>query len=379
MSGNQARFDFTTDPSGRRVLVLEGDWTAFTISPIDRRLKELRVDDGDSTHVDVSGLQDFDTAGAYMVDRTMRQLGAPTGADILISGEHHSARDLLEVVSKSIPDTIERSPDEGGLKAMVERVGRGVVDFIHEGRGILEFIGEAVATVVRLLMTPHRIRWTSVVAVMEDAGLDALPIVAMLSFFIGLVISFLGVSLLQQFGAQVYTVEMVGVLMLREFGVVLTAILLAGRTDSAFTAQIGAMRMREEIDAMRILGLNPMEVLVAPRMLALVVMTPLLTFAATMSGIFGGMVVMWTVLDISPSMFILRIYETVPYQHFWVGMVKAPVFALVVALVGCRQGLLVSGDVQSLGDRTTSSVVQAIFLVIVIDALFAILFLELDI
>jgi phospholipid/cholesterol/gamma-HCH transport system permease protein len=167
--------------------------------------------------------------------------------------------------------------------------------------------------------------------------------------------------------------------MLREFGVVITAILLAGRTNSAITAQIGSMKMRQEIDAMRTIGLDPMEALVAPRLIALVVMTPLLTFAAMISGIAGGLIAAWLAMDISPIMFIRRFQDVVPEQHFWVGIVKAPVFALVIALVGCRQGLLVEGDVVSLGRRTTSSVVQAIFLVITLDAMFAIAYYILNV
>jgi phospholipid/cholesterol/gamma-HCH transport system permease protein len=214
---------------------------------------------------------------------------------------------------------------------------------------------------------------------MEEAGLDALPIVAFLSMFIGLVIAFIGANLLAMFNASVFTVELVGIGMLREFGVVITAILLAGRTNSAITAQIGSMKMRQEIDAMRTIGLDPMEALVAPRLIALVVMTPLLTFAAMISGIAGGLIAAWLAMDISPIMFIRRFQDVVPEQHFWVGIVKAPVFALVIALVGCRQGLLVEGDVVSLGRRTTSSVVQAIFLVITLDAMFAIAYYILNV
>ena len=214
---------------------------------------------------------------------------------------------------------------------------------------------------------------------MEDAGLDALPIVAFLSFFVGMVVAFIGATTLQTFALEIYTVELVGYSMLREFGVILTGIILAGRTNSSFTAQIGTMKMRQEIDAMRTLGLAPMEVLVAPRVFAMVLMTPILAFVATLSGIAGGMMVGWLSLDIQPSAFIQRIHENVPIDMFWVGMSKAPVFGLVVALIGCRQGLQVGGSVQSLGDHTTKSVVQALFSIIVIDAMFAIFYMEMGI
>jgi len=220
-------------------------------------------------------------------------------------------------------------------------------------------------------------RWTALVAVMEDSGLDAVPIVAFLSFFVGMVIAFIGASTLSEFGATIFTVELVGIAVLREFGVVLTAVILAGRTNSAFTAQIGAMRMRQEVDAMTTLGLDPMDVLVVPRAFAMLIMTPVLTLVSMLFGIGGGAFVSWVALDINPTVFLNRIQEFVPIENFWVGMSKAPVFGMIVALIGCRQGLLVGGSVQSLGRSTTKSVVQALFSVIVIDALFAVFYMEL--
>jgi phospholipid/cholesterol/gamma-HCH transport system permease protein len=222
------------------------------------------------------------------------------------------------------------------------------------------------------------LRWTSIVNVMEAAGLNAMPIVCLLSFFIGMVVAYLGARILGDFGASVFTVELVAFSVLREFAVVITAVLLAGRTNSAFTAEIGAMKMRQEIDAMRVMGISPMEALVAPRVIAMLIMTPILTFGAMMSGIFGGVLVAWGELGVSPTMFFARVSELVPAQHFWVGMSKAPAFALVLSIIACRQGLAVGGDVGSLGRRVTSSVVQAIFMVILLDALFALWFLELD-
>jgi phospholipid/cholesterol/gamma-HCH transport system permease protein len=213
---------------------------------------------------------------------------------------------------------------------------------------------------------------------MEIAGLNALPIIALLNFFVGLVVAYLGARILQDFGASVFTVELVAISVFREFAVIITAVLLAGRTDSAFTAEIGAMKMRQEIDAMRVIGLDPMETLVAPRVFAMLVMTPILTFAAMLAGLAGGLVACWTYLDVSSAMFLARVQENVPTQNFGVGMFKAPFFAVVLAVVGCRHGLSVGGDVGSLGRSVTSSVVQAIFLIILLDALFALWFLEMD-
>jgi phospholipid/cholesterol/gamma-HCH transport system permease protein len=206
-----------------------------------------------------------------------------------------------------------------------------------------------------------------------------MPIIAFLSFFVGLVIAFIGATLLSDFGLEVFTVQLIGFAVLREFGVVLTGIVLAGRTNSSFTAQIGSMKMRQEIDAMQTLGLKAMDVIVAPRVLAMLVMTPVLTFVATISGIAGGMAVCWGTLDIPPAVFLEQMRAAVTLDQFWVGMSKSPVFGLVVALIACRQGLQVGGSVQSLGKATTTSVVQAIFAIIVIDALFAIFYMEMGI
>ena len=214
---------------------------------------------------------------------------------------------------------------------------------------------------------------------METAGVDALPIISVLSFFIGAVVAFMGANLLETFGASVFTVELVGFAVLREFGVLITAILLAGRSDSAFTAAIGSMKMQQEIDAMQTLGLDPVRVLVVPRVLALLIMLPLLGFVANVFGLFGGALMSWINLGVSPGMFITRLYENTDVSHLLVGMVKAPFFALVIGVVACWQAFQVKSSSTSVGQRTTSSVVQSIFLVIALDALFSIFFAELGI
>ncbi len=376
MASNSTRFQVDAAADGRQVLTISGDWTVFTVALVEEKLRQAKITP--DAVLDVSGLGRIDTSGAYLIDRAF---GALDGIDdpIDIRGEHPSIVRVLGRVRKASPASPPDPPRVPGLIALLDRAGRGAVLAWTEFLGLLSFIGETMATLWRLALNPRRIRWRSVVSVMEEAGLDALPIVCFLSFFIGLVIAFIGANLLAMFNASVFTVELVAIGMLREFGAVLTAILLAGRTDSAFTAQIGAMKMRQEIDAMRTIGLDPMEALVAPRLIALLIMTPLLTFAATLAGIAGGIVAAWSAMDISPQMFLSRFQEVVPPRHFWVGMLKAPVFAIVVAMVGCRQGLLVEGDVVSLGRRTTTAVVQAIFLVIALDAMFAVLYYMLNV
>ncbi|MEY4785371.1 MAG: hypothetical protein RIR41_3306 [Pseudomonadota bacterium] len=376
MAINSTRFQVESAPDGRQVLLVAGDWTVWTVATVEEKLRTTKV--SSNAILDVSELERIDTSGAYLIDRAF---GALEGVDdpIEMRGDHPTIERLMGKVRKASPAAPPDPISPPGFIALLDRAGRGAVNAWQELLGILSFVGETMTTLARLAVNPRRIRVRSVVAIMEEVGLDALPIVCFLSFFIGLVIAFIGANLLAMFNASVFTVELVGIGMMREFGAVLTAILLAGRTDSAFTAQIGAMKMRQEIDAMRTIGLDPMEALVAPRLIALLIMTPLLTFAATIAGIGGGMMAAWGAMDISPAMFITRFQEVIVPMNFWVGMIKAPVFALVIAMVGCRQGMLVEEDVVSLGRRTTSAVVQAIFLVIAIDALFAILYYQLNI
>lgn len=367
MPKRETRFE-VREEDGARTLCPQGDWTVMTVHSLEPEEAPEGI-----TAVDLSGLGDLDTAGTLILTQM-----AGTGITD-IHGQNDSARQLITLLTSHEVTCDPPERPGGSFMDLMERTGRASIRLWHESVETLSFLGEALATSIRLLVfQPRRLRWTPIVAIMEEAGLDALPIVAFLSFFVGMVVAFIGATSLAEFGATIFTVELVGISMMREFGVILTAIILAGRTNSAFTAQIGAMRMRQEVDAMTTLGLSPMEVLVSPRIFAMVLMTPFLSFASTLAGIAGGVVVGWLALDISPLVFTARIQDYVPITHFWVGISKAPIFGLVVALIGCRQGLLVGGSVQSLGHHTTTSVVQAIFSIIVIDAVFAIFYMELD-
>ena len=241
------------------------------------------------------------------------------------------------------------------------------------------FNGKLLFAIGRAIRRPARVRWAAVFSLAERAGLDAIPIVAITTFFIGAVVALLGANMLSEFGAQVFAVELIGIAVLREFNIVITAVLLAGRSASAFAAEIGSMKMKQEIDAMQVMGVDPFEALVLPRFLALLFITPLLTFVATLAGLAGGLMVTWAVLDLGPTFFLQRIVDNVGVIHFWVGLSKAPVMAGVIAAIGCRQGLEVGGDVESLGRGVTSAVVQAIFAIILIDAVFALIYMKLDI
>ena len=260
---------------------------------------------------------------------------------------------------------------------LLVRAGQGVSKAGADVVGVFAFNGRLLVAMGRLLARPSRIRAAPTVALMERAGLDAAPIIATTNFFVGATIAFLGATLLAQFGASVFTVELVGIGVLREFGVLITAIILAGRSASSFAAEIGAMKMNQEIDAMATIGVDPFEALVLPRFIAMLLMTPLLAFLAMMSGLAGGVIVVWVVLKLSPAFFFQRMLENVTVAQFWIGIVKAPVMAVVIAAIGCREGLSVGGDVEQLGRRVTNAVVQGLFSVILIDAAFALLFMEL--
>jgi len=372
----EAAFDFREEDDRAPVLALRGDWTVDTIARLEEQLSALSPQLRAGAAVDVSNLGRFDVAGAYLVDRTFRDSPAGDQSRIAIRGQHTNAMRLLQAARKAYAAPGDKPARLQGIVGGLDSVGRVVAAIGEEVIETVGFFGETLVVLARQVAMPRRIRWTSIVHVMEAAGLNALPIVLLLAFFIGMVVAYLGARILGDFGASVFTVELVAFSMLREFGVVITAVILAGRTNSAFTAEIGAMKMRQEIDAMRVIGIDPMDALVAPRIIAMLVMTPILTFGAMMSGIFGGVLVCWAELDISPAMFWARVSEVVPAQHFWVGFIKAPVFALVLSVIGCKQGLWVGGDVGSLGKRVTTSVVQAIFMVILLDALFALWFLE---
>ncbi|WP_084419308.1 ABC transporter permease [Henriciella litoralis] len=373
----QPEFSYQTDGSTAR-LVLQGDWTVHTIGKVSSEIAELDVSGVDRLDVDCSDVGRLDTAGAYIIDRLAEDAGAESASPVNATDQIAALFEQASAVRSQETETFEQSSSYGFVD-LLERTGRTTHHFVREMVETLSFLGETVVSMLHVITKPARMRWTALVSVMEDSGLDAVPIVAFLAFFVGMVIAFIGATTLSEFGATIFTVELVGIAVLREFAVILTAIILAGRTNSAFTAQIGAMKMRQEVDAMVTLGLNPMDVLVVPRVFAMLIMTPVLTVVATIFGIGGGAFVSWIALDINPTVFINRMQEFVPIENFWVGMSKAPVFGLVVALIGCRQGLLVGGSVQSLGQATTKSVVQALFSIIVIDALFAVFYMELGI
>lgn len=356
--------DFTPD-SGQ--LSLSGDWTLANASTVMRDVAEFP---NDVQHVDASNVGSIDSFGVLQLQRFASERGLDR-EDFKLRDEHMT---LVAAILDVSADRPKRKRDYG-FKAALGRLGFAVVDNWKEVIALASFFGENLVKLLRMIRQPRRLRLTSVVHHMEQVGLDAVPLVLLLTYLVGAVLAFLGSNILEDFGATIFVVELVNIAFLREFGVLLTAILLAGRTASAFTAQIGAMVSREEVDAIRTLGLDPIDLLVIPRILALLVMLPLLTFLAMVAGLLGGLSVAAFSLDIPPQAYLARMEQTINFEDFLVGMSKAPIFALVIGLIGCLEGLQVQGTAQSVGERTTSSVVQTISLVIIIDAIAAIWFM----
>jgi phospholipid/cholesterol/gamma-HCH transport system permease protein len=366
--------EFTFDETdGQRTVVLSGDWTARGLYDTAGRLAEALID-SEGICLDLSQINRCDTAGAYAI---IRAADGRKSAGV-IKARKETLR-LLELVGNAVQVETEIKSRPPGVQALLERIGRGMFGLAADGYGTLVFLGHLLTAIGRCVVDPRRIRWAPIISLAERAGLDALPIVAITTFFIGAVVALLGANMLIDFGAQVYSVELIGISVLREFNILITAILLAGRSASSFAAEIGSMKMNQEIDAMQVMGVDPYEALVLPRFAALLLTIPLLTFVATLAGLAGGMMVVWVVLDLSPSFFMQRIVDYVGPTHFWIGMSKAPVMATVIAAIGCRQGMEVGNDVESLGRRVTAAVVHAIFAIILIDAVFALLYMKLDI
>lgn len=325
--------------------------------------------------LDLSKVTDLDTAGAWAVASYLAAQAAK-GRAIIVSGATPAHELLLQTVTEALPPARKRRRRLPHHQAGDEfaQLGQSVWHFVAGLGQTVGFLGLVIAKLASVVVHPSHLRVTALTHHMQQAGLNAVPIVALMGFLIGVVLAFQGASQLEQFGAEIYVVDLIAISMLRELGVLLTAIIVAGRSASAFTAAIGSMRMREEIDAMRVLGLDPIELLVLPRVLALVLLLPVLGFIANMAGLLGGGVMAWIDLGISPGMFMTQLVTNTSVTHAIVGLSKAPFFAMIIGIVGCYQGMQVAGNTDSLGSRTSRSVVVAIFLVIVMDALFSIFF-----
>ncbi len=359
----QANFNQIEDD--RKALRFSGDLSLAKLGDLPDRLDEF---DGDIDHVDLSDVERIDTVGAWVVHR----FAARQKADV--EGLDRNQQDLFDQVVAADQQVAIRQHSGSAFARVLGEVGDATVTALHTTVGLLGFLGGTVLAFIAVIRHPRRFRFNAVIHEFERVGVSALGIVALMSFLIGIVIAQQGAVQLRQFGAEVFTINLVGRLTLRELGVLMTAIMIAGRSGSAFAAQIGTMKLTEEIDALRTIGVSPMEALVVPRTLAAILLMPLLGFYSSVIAIVGGGLLAWISLGIPPVTFIQRIREVVPITDLYVGLVKAPVFGAIIAISGCFQGMSVESDAEQVGLRTTSAVVQAIFLVIVLDAFFAVFF-----
>lgn len=339
-------------------LRLAGEWTATALETVDARTVRTPV-----RHIDATAIERLDTAGGLALARLADHFGVAR-SDILIADSRAQILDLVLARSADIAPLDVGTRGENPLA----RFGRLVVGHAAEFQAFLSFLGETFVAFVRSLIRPSRIRWNSIIANMETAGVNALPIVGLLSFLLGVVVAYQGGVQLKLYGANIFIVELVSLTLLRELAPLITAIIVAGRTGASYTAQIGTMQVTEEVDALRTIGIDPLDLLVLPKLFALLLALPLVVMFADVMGILGGMVTATLLLDVSFRDFIDRMPQVVSLTSFLIGVGKAPLFAAVVALVGCFQGFRVRGGADSVGRQTTVSVVQAIFLVIVVDA-----------
>ena len=344
-------------------LILSGTLVIENIDTLDS-------DATGASAIDISNVDHMDTAGAwYVVDMQQRLAG-----DVPITGASDAQNQLIDTVRRSMPPEGAARVARRSVADRVEALGRRTVAAGKVAVELISFLGQVIAAMGGILIRPRRLRLTSLVHHMQEVGWNAIPIVALMSFLIGVVLAFQGSVQLRQFGAEVFVVDLIAIAVLRELGILLTSIVVAGRSGSAYTAAIGSMKMREEVDAMRTLGLDPIDILVVPRVLALMLMLPVLGLISDISGLVGGAMMSWIELGVSPAVFQSRLVANTDVWHFFVGIIKAPFFALIIGIIGCYEGLKVGGNAESLGRLTSTSVVLSIFMVIMADALFSVVF-----
>lgn len=358
-------------------IAASGDWVLAHYAYLELAVSALQPQLLSNAIFDLSQLGTLDTAGATLL---VKLIGEKNVLELerIAPTLPLERRVLLQTVRSALQNyvTPPAQHQPGIVTELLANIGKSVESFWQNLVALIGFIGLTMEVLFATLLRPAHWRVTSLVANLQQIGLNAVPIIALLTFMVGAVIAFLGSTVLSTFGASIFTVQLVAFSFLREFAVLLAAILMAGRTASAFTAQIGLMKANEEIDAIQTMGLNPVELLVLPRVLALLVALPMTTFIGMICGILGGIVVCALTLDISPTMFLTIMQNNVGFEHFWVGMIKAPVFAFLIAIIGCLEGFKVSGSAESVGEHTTASVVHSIFVVILLDAVAALFFMK---
>ncbi|WP_249225325.1 MlaE family ABC transporter permease [Tardiphaga alba] len=361
-------------------LCAAGAWTAASASVMEKLVTDAEKlsRSRPNISIDVSKIDKLDTFGAWLIERLRRTL-ALGGQDIPIAGLSDNYASLVDEVRKVKPQTAATGRGPNGVIVALDGIGRNVYGVGQTLLSLVDMIGAVIAAWFRIWLHPSRFRLTSMVHHLQQVCWNAVPIVVLITFLIGCIVAQQGIFHFRKFGADVFVVDMLGILVLRELGVLLVAIMVAGRSGSAYTAELGSMKMREEIDALRTMGFDPVEVLILPRMMALVLAMPILAFLGAMAALYGGGLVAWMYGGVDPATFLSRLREVLSINHFVVGMAKAPVMAMVIGIVACVEGLAVKGSAESLGQHTTASVVKGIFFVIVMDGIFAIFFASIGI
>lgn len=359
-------------------IVLDGSLTLGDARALNQHLSGIQLKSKQYVVIDGQNLQSIDTAIALIIRKKMQAWQAQ-GIHVALQGFNQKVSDIMAFVDKHCQYRMPPKIVRPSMISVLEDIGVATEKIIKNFTQLIAFSGLVMERFLLTLRHPSRLRITPLVAQLDQIGFRALAIVGLITFLIGAVIVNQGAFYLRQVGADVFTVDLLSITMLREFGILLTAVIVAGRSGSAFTAQIGSMQLNEEIDAMKTLGMNPIDVLVLPRILALVLIMPLLAFYADLMGLLGGALTAWFTLEVSPVAFIQRFEEAVTVSSFYVGILKAPFFGIMIGLSGCYEGMCVRGSAEKLGFHTTRSVVQSIFLVIVMDAVFAMIFTALDI
>lgn len=362
--------------TGERLdMVASGDWTARNAATLEKLIDGISADGRDvrSVVIEMSGVSAIDSFGAWLLERLKRKWGETAAQFEIIGLEAEDTRLLQEM------DDVNRGvvkADATGFRFLkiFETTGRALVDLGADLRAFANMFGAVVLALFRVLAAPRQFRFTSSVHQLDRVTFQAVPIIILITFLIGAIIAQQGFFHFRKFGAEVYVVDMVGILVLREIGVLLVAIMVAGRSGSSYTAELGSMKMREEIDALRTMGFDPVAILILPRILILVIAVPMLTFLGSMAALYGGGLISVFYAGMSPELFMERLKEAISLTHFKVGMIKAPFMGAVIGIIACTEGLRTKGSASSLGEQTTKSVVKAIFMVIVLDGLFAVFF-----
>jgi phospholipid/cholesterol/gamma-HCH transport system permease protein len=369
---------FESERSGDGLtLRLRGGWCIDNLREIESSLAQLG-DQGRQVKLDFSGIETLDLSGAWLLRKWLEQAKA-SGGRVEVVGERPAHFAFLdELLERKQGKPAEPAATVSSLRDAVGWIGRGAVQQAKQTRDAVGFFGRITATMVRAMRSTHHLRLPSIVRHIYETGIQAIPIVSLIAFLISVIVAYLGAQQLRTFGAEIFTVDLVAISVLREMGVLLTSIIVAGRSGSAFAAEIGVMRLNDEIDALQSMGVDIYEVLVVPRLIGLVIALPLLTIIADAMGLAGGALLSSLLLDISLSQFIPRVQDALAATTFWAGLIKAPVFAMLIALVGTYRGMQVRDSSRELGRLTTLAVVQSIFLVIFADAIFAIVYVELD-